>query len=115
MKRLDLVLVVLAAGWLLGSAPAAYAGAPITCFGMAPTITGSGEIDGTPGDDVIVGSAGDDKIDGGGGGDVICGLGGNDDIVAGVEASLIDGGLGIDKCKVKPGIADCETTNASPL
>jgi hypothetical protein len=35
-----------------------------------------GDIDGTEGDDVIVGSGVSDTIDGGGGGDLVCGLGG---------------------------------------
>jgi hypothetical protein len=36
---------------------------PDGCFGKPATITGSGVIDGTSRDDVIVGSAADDTID----------------------------------------------------
>lgn len=54
-----------------------------TCDGKAPTITGSGVINGTSGDDVIIGSAGNDVINGGSGNDTICGEGGDDVISAG--------------------------------
>jgi Ca2+-binding RTX toxin-like protein len=78
------------------------AGAAPLCFGLVPTIVGGGQIDGTPGDDVIVGSRGPDAIAGHGGNDTICGLGGSDWIRAVDTASLswlsarIDGGVGDD-------------------
>jgi Ca2+-binding RTX toxin-like protein len=57
----------------------------ITCNLLTPTIVASeaGTINGTNGDDVIVGTAGDDIINAGGGNDTICGEGGNDLIHAG--------------------------------
>src|SRR5882762_6069324 len=63
------------------------------------TITGSGFIVGTPGDDVIVGSTGFDVILGLGGNDLICGNGGNDyidggrgdDLIAGDAFTFVDG------------------------
>src|SRR5437763_5346110 len=57
------------------------------CSVPAPpgTITGSGVINGTAGDDIIYGSPGADTINGLGGNDLICGLGG---------ADTIDGGTG---------------------
>jgi Ca2+-binding RTX toxin-like protein len=60
----------------------------LNCRHSTPTITGSGTITGTPGDDVIIGSAGDDVIKGLGGDDLICGAGGSD---------VIDGGSGNDQ------------------
>ncbi len=71
------------------------------CFRMTATITGSGQIAGTPGDDVILGSNRNDQIDGGGGNDTICG-GAGDDVIApgwgdGSYVSIrIDGGPGND-------------------
>ena len=60
------------------SATQVAAAPPDDCFGKPATITGSGLIDGTARDDVIVGSAADDTIDGKGGNDRICGLAGSD-------------------------------------
>ncbi|MBU2260268.1 DUF11 domain-containing protein, partial [Patescibacteria group bacterium] len=56
-----------------------------------------GKLDGTFGDDVIVGTDGDDKIDGESGDDVICGGEGNDDIQGDTGDDLIDGGPGDDE------------------
>ena len=56
---------------------------PDGCFGKPATITGSGLIDGTSSNDVIVGSAADDTIDGRGGNDLICGGAGSDELVGG--------------------------------
>lgn len=61
------------------------------------TITGSGFIVGTPGDDVICGSAGDDTIVGLGGNDFIAGFGGNDRISGGPGDDYIYGGDGQDQ------------------
>ena len=55
-----------------------------TCFGKPATIADhSGSINGTAGNDVIVGDNGDNEIDGQGGVDRICGGDGDDEIVAG--------------------------------
>jgi len=76
-----------------------------TCFGRTATITGSSEIVGTPGNDVIVGSGGSDEIRGLGGDDLICGRGGsdtidggtgNDKLAGGDKTDTVDGGAGHD-------------------
>lgn len=72
--------------------PAETSGAP-TCNGHEATITGSGDVDGTDGPDVIVGSNRADDIDGGAGDDIICGRGGDD---------VIDGGAGYDYIQSGP-------------
>lgn len=66
-----------------------FAGAQssVQCKFLTPTITGSGQIVGTAGNDIILGSAADDTILGGAGNDIICGAGG---------ADYIDGGAGND-------------------
>ena len=61
------------------------------------TITGSGDIVGTEGDDVICGSAGPDRISGLGGDDVIYGFGGDDQLSGGNGNDLLVGGDGIDR------------------
>lgn len=66
------------------------------CFGSAATITGSGTIDGTMGDDVIVGSDGDDSIHGKGGNDKVCGGAGDDKLGGGPGDDQVDGGPGND-------------------
>jgi hypothetical protein len=68
-----------------GAVGAAWVFAASPCAG--PTITGSGLIVGTSGDDVIRGSAGADVIFGNGGNDVICG---------GQGADVVSGGDGDD-------------------
>ncbi|MDQ6798873.1 MAG: hypothetical protein M3011_12820 [Actinomycetota bacterium] len=60
---------------------------------LPATITGSGRIVGTRGDDVIFGSPGPDVLSGLGGDDLICGNGGND---------YIDGGPGDDQISGDP-------------
>jgi len=60
-----------------------------TCDGKIPTIVGSGNIQGTGGDDVIIGSAGPDVINGGSGNDTICGEGGDDVINGGSGGDLL--------------------------
>ncbi len=60
------------------------------------TIYGSGDITGTPGDDVICGSEGPDRISGGGGNDVIYGFGGDDQISGGDGNDRLFGGTGND-------------------
>lgn len=66
------------------------------CFGATPTITGSGEIDGTTGNDVIVGSDGGDRIRGFQGNDKICAGGGDDRVGGGPGNDEVDGGAGND-------------------
>ncbi len=72
------------------------------------TIYGSGNIAGTPGDDIICGSSGDDSIAAGGGNDRVLGLGGNDRIAGSDGDDALFGGLGIDTLSGGPGndIAD---------
>ena len=67
-----------------------------TCNGLNATIVGQGAINGTPGNDVIVGSAAADTISAGDGNDVICALGGNDSINGGLGADNERGGTGND-------------------
>jgi Ca2+-binding RTX toxin-like protein len=92
---------------VLGEATADYTGTPCAegqeppptdfCDEVAATVTGSGTIIGTPGDDVIVGSAGEDSILGLGGNDIICGRGGDDSIVGGDGDDEIFGEGGNDR------------------
>jgi Ca2+-binding RTX toxin-like protein len=56
----------------LGAVAAPAAAAP-TCEGRPATITGAGELVGTPGDDVIVATDRDTVVRAGGGDDVVCG------------------------------------------
>jgi CSLREA domain-containing protein len=68
------------------------------CFGEEATIFNQpSPINGTAGDDVIVGNATADVIDGGEGDDLICALGGNDSIIGGLGADMIDGGAKADR------------------
>jgi dipeptidyl aminopeptidase/acylaminoacyl peptidase len=60
------------------------------------TITGSGDITGTGGNDVICGSPGPDRIAGLGGNDIIYGFGGDDQISGGPGNDTMFGGLGTD-------------------
>ncbi len=81
------------------AAPEAGASHLANCMGLQPTaatVTPSGVITGSPGDDVIVGTAGADVINARGGNDVVCGAAGNDRIVAGDGNDVVDGGDGND-------------------
>jgi Ca2+-binding RTX toxin-like protein len=70
------------------------------CLGERATITGSGVINGTEGDDVIVGSSLNDTINAGGGDDLVCGLGGDDgQINGGLGEDKLDGGAGNDRLR----------------
>jgi len=74
--------------------PARQPGEP-TCYGQQATITGNdrgNRIDGTPGDDVIVGLGGFDRIDGRGGDDLICAGRGGDQLYGGSGDDRLDGG-----------------------
>jgi hypothetical protein len=73
------------------------------CFGATPTITSSGAISGTMGDDVILGSEGSDEILGFAGNDKICGAGGDDRIGGGPGDDQVDGGPGNDQIDTGPG------------
>jgi TolB protein len=60
------------------------------------TVSGSGEITGTPGDDVICGSPGADRISGLGGNDILLGFGGDDQLSGGDGNDTLFGGVGND-------------------
>lgn len=78
---------------LLGVALPA-ASQPMSCDGLAPTSTAT--VDGTDGDDVLVGTPRSDLILAGGGNDLICGGGGGDYIHPGDGDDRVDGGGGDD-------------------
>ncbi len=61
-------------------------------FGANATITGSGFLLGTAGNDVIVGSEDFDVIDGLGGDDRVCSLGGDDIVRGGLGNDMLDAG-----------------------
>lgn len=69
---------------------------PLFCDGLQATIVGSGIVDGTPADDVIVGSPDIDFISGGGGNDTVCALAGNDTVLDGTGADIAYGEDGDD-------------------
>lgn len=77
---------------------AAQEAVEVTCAGQLATIvaTSPGTINGTDGDDVIVGSSGADTINAGAGNDVVCGLGGADLIRGGTGRDIILGNNGPD-------------------
>ncbi|MBI4789338.1 MAG: hypothetical protein HY782_20090 [Chloroflexi bacterium] len=79
---------------------------PTECAGLTLTniVIGSGNIDGTGGNDLIFGSAGADSIKGLGGGDCILGGGGDDDINGNGGGDICIGGPGTDTIK------NCATT-----
>jgi hypothetical protein len=93
---------------LLVSPPGDSQAPSVGCLGGRATITGSGIIDGTEGDDVIVGSGVGDTIDGGGGGDLVCGLGGNDaragGAAGGASLRMLSLGFGALKAGCAPGL-----------
>ena len=66
------------------------------CYGYQATISGSGVIWGTAGNDIIAGSDLNDNINGLGGNDIICGRGGNDIISGSAGNDRILGDLGND-------------------
>jgi Ca2+-binding RTX toxin-like protein len=71
---------------------------PPECSGIAVTnlITGSGNLGGTPGNDLILGSPGSDRINGGPGDDCLVGGGGNDDLSGKPDNDVCIGGPGAD-------------------
>jgi hypothetical protein len=96
LRRLVTALLPAAAALALAAAPGTAAP---SCFGAAPTITGSTGDDvltGSAGDDVIVGRGGNDMIHGRGGADLICAGPGDDTVSAGSGPDSVDGGDGAD-------------------
>ena len=82
---------------------------PSECASLTLTsvVTGSGDIDGGSGNDLILGSPHVDRIDGKGGNDCIVsgdgedhlkGNGGNDVLLGGADSDELDGGPGSDVC-----------------
>lgn len=104
--------------------------APPECAGIAAGLTslvvGSGSVNGTNANDLILGSAGNDTIDGKNGDDCIVGGDGNDNLaggpgndvlVGGSGDDALDGGPGNDICYGGPGTdtaTRCETTYDVP-
>jgi hypothetical protein len=100
-----LLAVALSAGALAVIPMAASAGVA-TCGGEVATIIADGTgtpIEGTEGDDVIVGYGGKDTINGNGGNDIICGRGGADTINGGDGDDTIWGQNGHDTIKGNKG------------
>ena len=79
---------------------------PTECAGITLTsvVRGSGNINGTTGNDLILGSAGADTIDGKNGDDCILGGGGNDGLTGSAGTDVCIGGPGTDT------FTNCETT-----
>jgi Ca2+-binding RTX toxin-like protein len=93
---------------LAGMSPAS-AGTP-QCHGRAATIVGTAgadEINGTPGNDVIVARGGADDVEGRGGRDLICGSAGNDDLEGDRGNDFLNGGSGVDELGGGPGDDVC--------
>lgn len=69
---------------------------PEACFALNLTniVRGSGEINGTDANDLIIGSSGDDTVNGLGGDDCILGGDGNDSLDGGDGADVCIGGSG---------------------
>ena len=84
---------------------------PPQCSGITVTnlVTGSGNINGTSGNDLILGSSGVDKISGGPGDDCLVGGGGNDDLSGKPGTDVCIGGPGTDTAD-----GTCETTYEVP-
>lgn len=97
------ILTVIAALIVAATLPLAAPAGEETCFGSAPTLTGSGMIVGTDGDDVIVGSDGNDTIQGRFGNDKLCGGDGDDQLGGGPGDDELDGGAGNDTLAGGPG------------
>jgi Ca2+-binding RTX toxin-like protein len=64
----------------------------------------TGKLNGTSGNDVIVGTAGADTVDAKAGNDRVCGLGGNDTLTGDDGADIIYGGEGNDTIKGSAGV-----------
>lgn len=83
--------------------PACGAGLPLTACPPHCTVTGVGNIAGTPGDDVICGSSGPDNIAAGDGNDVVFGFGGDDRLSGGPGNDTMFGQSGDDRLAGGPG------------
>lgn len=103
MKRTLFTLGVAVAALPFAVSAAGSTHEPALCFGSPATITGSGTIDGTMGDDVIVGGDGNDSIHGKGGNDKLCGGAGDDKLGGGPGDDQLDGGPGNDDMDGGPG------------
>lgn len=77
--------------------------APRLCMGERVTITGRGDIEGTRGDDVILGSRRRDRIRAGPGDDVVCAGGGEDLVQGAAGADRVSTGRGDDDLQGGPG------------
>ena len=66
-------------------------------------VSGSGNFNGTNGNDLMLGSAGDDRMNGLGGDDCLVGGGGDDDLRGQAGTDVCDGGTGTDTA------SGCET------
>lgn len=99
-RRSALLVLSMLAALVAVAQPAAAqdAVAEVSCAGQVATIVGTtpGTINGTAGDDVIVGTSGADTINAGAGNDVVCGLGGADVIIGGPGRDIIRGDNGPD-------------------
>jgi Ca2+-binding RTX toxin-like protein len=100
--RWPIVPLLVVLGVCAWTPTAVSAGARATCFGRQATITGTGLISGTPGNDVIVGSAATDLIDAGAGNDLVCTLDGDDVVFGGLGNDQIDAGASDDTLR-RPG------------
>lgn len=79
--------------------PIAQGATSKTCFGKAPTLTGTKRanvLKGTTGDDIVVGLGGADTIYGFGGNDLLCGGGGGDRVYGGDGNDRLSGENGND-------------------
>lgn len=97
-KRSAVLALSMLAALVAVAQPAAAQDAAVMCAGQEATIIGTapGTINGTSGDDVIVGTAGVDTINAGAGNDIVCGLGGGDLIRGGPGRDIILGNNGAD-------------------
>ena len=76
----------------------------------ASTVTGSGAIEGTAGNDVICGGPNNDTIDGPGGNDVVLGGAGNDTLVGDTGRDTLNGGPGTDTASFDGSAAPVEAS-----
>ena len=102
MKRVIVLLALLAAAALPAATPVGALPLQVTCFDEVATPGHSGTavgetIYGTAGDDVILGWGGNDIIYGLGGHDLICGGEGDDRIYGGPGGDFLDGDWGNDR------------------
>ena len=101
--RACLTFILIAAALVAHAQTARAALRFVASKGYTVTITGSGTINGTSHDDVILGSALRDVINGNGGNDVVCACDGNHDITFGDGNDIADGSTGNDTIRGKGG------------